>query len=74
MKEFVRTIKDYPIKGIQFRDITTLLQRADSFQERRDFVVKSLNDIDGINCLNQDGAFYVFPSSKGLIGKKDPNG
>ncbi len=49
-------------------------KRADSFQERRDFVVKSLNDIDGINCLNPDGAFYVFPSCKGLIGKKDPNG
>ena len=49
-------------------------KRADSFQERRDFVVKALNDIDGINCLNPDGAFYVFPSCKGLIGKKDPNG
>ena len=49
-------------------------KRADSFQDRRDFVVKSLNDIDGINCLNPDGAFYVFPNCKGLIGKKDPNG
>ena len=49
-------------------------KRADSFQERRDFVVKALNDIDGINCLNPDGAFYVFPSCKDLIGKKDPGG
>ncbi|MBD1169450.1 pyridoxal phosphate-dependent aminotransferase [Pelagibacterales bacterium SAG-MED08] len=48
--------------------------RADSFQERRDFVVKSLNDIEGIECLNPDGAFYVFPSCKGLMGKKDTNG
>ena len=48
--------------------------RSASFQERRDFVVKSLNDIDGIECLNPDGAFYVFPSCKGLMGKKDPNG
>ena len=45
-------------------------KRSDSFQERRDFVVKALNDIDGIECLNPDGAFYVFPSCKGLIGKK----
>ena len=45
-----------------------------SFQERRDFVVKALNDIDGIECLNPDGAFYVFPSCKSLIGKKDTNG
>ena len=49
-------------------------KRADSFQERRDFVVKGLNDIDGIDCLNPDGAFYVFPSCKGLMGKKDTNG
>ncbi len=48
--------------------------RADSFQERRDFVVRALNDIDGIECLNPDGAFYVFPSCKGLMGKKDTNG
>ena len=49
-------------------------KRAKAFQERRDFVVKSLNDIDGIDCLNPDGAFYVFPSCKGLMGKKDKNG
>ena len=49
-------------------------ERATSFQERRNFVVKALNEIDGIECLNPDGAFYVFPSCKGLIGKKDTNG
>ena len=48
--------------------------RAKAFQERRDFVVNSLNAIDGISCLKPDGAFYVFPSCKGLIGKKDKNG
>jgi len=49
-------------------------ERATLFQERRNFVVKALNEIDGIECLNPDGAFYVFPSCKGLIGKKDTNG
>ena len=49
-------------------------ERAMSFQERRNFVVKALNNIEGINCLNPDGAFYVFPSCEGLIGKKDLNG
>ena len=49
-------------------------KRADSFQLRRDFVVKALNKIDGIECLNPNGAFYVFPSCKGLIGKKDSKG
>ena len=44
--------------------------RAKAFRERRNFVVKSLNDIKGINCLNPNGAFYVFPSCKGLLNKK----
>ena len=48
--------------------------RAKAFQERRDFVVNSLNSIEGINCIKPNGAFYVFPSCKGLIGKKDKNG
>jgi aspartate aminotransferase len=48
--------------------------RAKSFQTRRDFVVKALNAIEGIECINPDGAFYVFPSCKGLIGKKDSKG
>ena len=40
------------------------------FKERRDFVVDSLNNIKGINCLKPEGAFYVFPSCKKLLGKK----
>ena len=45
-------------------------ERADSFRERRDFVVDSLNEIKGISCLRPEGAFYVFPSCKKLLGKK----
>ena len=45
-------------------------ERANSFKQRRDFVVKSLNAIKGINCLTPNGAFYVFPSCKGLLNKK----
>ena len=48
--------------------------RAKAFQERRDFVVNSLNAIEGISCLKPPGAFYVFPNCKGLIGKKDKSG
>ena len=48
--------------------------RAKAFQERRDFVVNSLNAIQGISCLKPEGAFYVFPNCKGLIGKKDKSG
>ena len=45
-------------------------KRSKAFKERRDFVVKSLNNIKGINCLSPNGAFYVFPSCKGLLNKK----
>ena len=44
--------------------------RAKAFRDRRNFVVKSLNNIEGIRCLTPNGAFYVFPSCKGLLNKK----
>ncbi len=51
-----------------------LKEWRDSFAKRRDMVVAALNDIPGITCLKPEGAFYVFPSIKGLIGKKTPSG
>jgi aspartate aminotransferase len=45
-------------------------KRSKAFKERRDFVVTSLNNIKGINCLTPNGAFYVFPSCKDLLSKK----
>ena len=48
--------------------------RSDAFKERRDFVVKKLNQIKGLSCKNPKGAFYVFPSCKDCIGKKDKSG
>ena len=45
-------------------------KRSKAFKERRDFVVKSLNNIKGIKCLTPNGAFYVFPRCKGLLNKK----
>jgi aspartate aminotransferase len=44
--------------------------RSESFKERRDFVVKSINNIKGLSCLKPNGAFYVFPNCKKLLGKK----
>tara|TARA_B100000029_G_scaffold342475_1_gene334848 strand:- start:66 stop:542 length:477 start_codon:yes stop_codon:yes gene_type:complete len=40
------------------------------FKKRRDLVIEKLNNIKGISCETPPGAFYVFPSCKGLIGKK----
>tara|TARA_B100000579_G_scaffold188072_1_gene153446 strand:- start:130 stop:1317 length:1188 start_codon:yes stop_codon:yes gene_type:complete len=45
--------------------------RADSFKERRDYVVKTLNGINGLSCLKPSGAFYVFPNCKKLLGEKN---
>lgn len=44
------------------------------YQARRDFVVSALNAIDGIRCPTPTGAFYVYPSCAGLIGKRTPEG
>ena len=44
--------------------------RSNSFKERRNFVVESLNNIKGIICLSPEGAFYVFPNCKKLLNKK----
>ena len=44
------------------------------FKERRDMVVAELNRADGIECLTPEGAFYVFPSCAGSIGKTTPDG
>ena len=51
-------------------DQSFIKDRGKAFKERRDFIVNALNQIEGINCLNPQGAFYVFPSCKGCIGKK----
>ena len=48
-----------------------IIKRSKKFQERRDFVVKSLNEIKGLSCLNPDGAFYVFPNCSKCLNKKD---
>ncbi len=45
-------------------------ERSNSFKERRNFVVDSLNNIRGISCLSPEGAFYVFPNCKKLLNKK----
>ena len=51
-----------------------IVERSESFQSRRDFVVKSLNEIKGLTCLNPEGAFYVFPNCSKFLNKKDKNG
>ncbi len=51
-----------------------LAERNAVFKERRDMVVSMLNQVNGIDCLTPDGAFYVYPKCEGFIGKKTPDG
>jgi aspartate aminotransferase len=44
------------------------------FKERRDLVVSMLNQANGLKCPMPEGAFYVYPSCKGCIGKTTPSG
>ena len=44
------------------------------FKERRDLVVDLLNKVPGLYCPRPEGAFYVYPSCAGLIGKRTPDG
>lgn len=49
-------------------------ERAKVFQQRRDLVVGMLNQAAGLHCPNPEGAFYVYPSCAGVIGKATPDG
>ena len=44
------------------------------YQARRDLLIDKLNAIDGVHCPTPTGAFYVYPSCAGLIGKKTTTG
>ena len=44
------------------------------FKQRRDMVVEKLNKIQGLSCAIPSGAFYIYPSCVGVIGKQTPKG
>ncbi|SFS71972.1 pyridoxal phosphate-dependent aminotransferase [Brevundimonas viscosa] len=51
-----------------------IAERAKHFEQRRDLVVSMLNQAAGVRCATPEGAFYVYPSIEGLIGKKTAGG
>jgi aspartate aminotransferase len=55
-------------------DLAFLAERNAIFKQRRDMVVDLLNQAEGITCAKPEGAFYVYPSCAGCIGKITPNG
>ncbi len=52
-------------------DDSFIAERAKVFKGRRDFLINELTSMNGITCRVPEGAFYVFPSCKGVIGKID---
>jgi aspartate aminotransferase len=51
-----------------------IAERALAFEKRRDLVVSMLNQAKGIHCHKPEGAFYVYPSCEGTLGKRTPDG
>jgi aspartate aminotransferase len=51
-----------------------IAERAAVFKDRRDLVVSMLNQANGVSCHRPEGAFYVFPSCAGTIGRRTPAG
>ena len=70
LKDYIRSIPDYPKKGILFRDITTLIKNEKAFSETINQIVKILenNDFDKIAAIESRG--FVFASAVSYILKK----
>ncbi len=55
-------------------DLSEVYAMRDQFKQRRDFMVDSLNAIEGVSCFTPGGAFYVFPDISSFLGTTKPNG
>ena len=51
-----------------------LFDRQEAFKKRRNYVVRTLSEAPGLFCLRPEGAFYVYPSCEGTIGKTSAGG
>ncbi|HVX21846.1 MAG TPA: pyridoxal phosphate-dependent aminotransferase [Acidimicrobiales bacterium] len=51
-------------------DLAAVAMMRDAFDRRRQTIHRMLNDIDGVTCLEPEGAFYAFPSVKGVLGRE----
>ena len=51
-------------------DLAAVHKMGEAFDRRRKLIVKLLNEIPGVSCPNPTGAFYVYPSVKGVLGKE----
>ena len=70
LKDYIRSIPDYPKKGILFRDITTLIKNADAFEECINQIIERTKNykIDKIAAIESRG--FVFASAVSYLLKK----
>ena len=68
LKKYIRSIQDYPKKGILFRDITTLIKNKDAFKDSIDQISKILNNLnfDKIAAIESRGFIFASPLSYNL--------
>ena len=70
LKEYIRSIPDYPKKGILFRDITTLIKNQDAFSESIDQIIKILKKYEFNKIAAIESRGFVFASAVSYILKK----
>lgn len=68
------SISQWAVTAALNGDHSFLADRNAAFKKRRDLVVTALNQAEGIECRIPEGAFYVYPSCAGVIGKKTESG
>ena len=70
LKEYIRSIPDYPKKGILFRDITTLIKNENAFSETINIMIEKLKkyEFDKITAIESRG--FIFASAISYILKK----
>ena len=70
LKKYIRSIPDYPKKGILFRDITTLIKDPEAFKYTNDKIIQLANkiDFDKVSAIESRG--FVFASTVSYILKK----
>jgi adenine phosphoribosyltransferase len=70
LKKYIRSVKDYPKKGILFRDITTLIKNSEAFNYSIDQIVKisKMVEFDKISAIESRG--FIFASAVSYITKK----
>ena len=68
LKKYIRSIQDYPKKGILFRDITTLIKNKDAFKDCIDQISEILNNLnfDKISAIESRGFIFASPLSYNL--------